>query len=661
MTSIAARFAVKNIHANRLINIPFVLSNGIMFLLYNVMVSLESNEYVLTRHKDLVTFIQYGAWLILILAGVFAIYSNRFLMSRRKRELALYSILGLEKRHIRRILFLELGILFLAISLISSLGGFVFGKLVFAGLNHLMRDTGVNLMHYPFSGKALRMTLLWELAFFILLFLINSSKIRSKAPLALLSGEKRGEKEPRSNWILLVIGLAALAFGYYQALHVDGFLAAVMQIVSAVLAVILATYCLFVSLSIIYLKFRRKRKSFYKARNFLNISGLLYRMKSHAVGLASMAVMSCGVILTLSVVFALYANMEKNANGIMHDRYYELTSIQVSLEPPSPDDLNNWANEVEKMARRTTEAYSDLKDGVHITQFMKAILYSKQEIKPIPANGANLASPKDGFRVGFVVFGTLDEYNQYFGTDVKLDQDQALIYSNRSEMLETGGLKIGDETYRVRPGKTMVQSSLSVDYVYLVLPNREAMLAASRQLLAKEDMGTSIYSYYAWNVSNRSEALDQAVKKLTHDNFISQNQTDARKAVYTLNGGFLFLGLLVGLVFMIGTILVTYYKQINEAYEDREKYQIMKQVGLSDHLIRSTAASQIVWLFFAPLAVAIIHCLAAGKIMSNLLILFGVNNMSFYMVRLGIVTGVFALIYLLIFLLTSRIYYRIVR
>lgn len=662
MTTIAARFALKNIKANRLVNIPFIISNGIMFLLYNVMVSLQSNEYVLSRHKDLVTFVQYGSWLILILAGVFILYSNRFLMSRRKQELALYSILGLEKRHIRRILFIELLVLFIFMTMISTLGGFIFGKLIFAGLNELLHDSGVKLMHYPFSGQAFVMTGIFELVFFLVLFVVNCSKIRSKAPLALLAGEKKGEKEPRSNWILLVIGLAALGYGYYQALHVDGFLSAMTQIVFAVLAVILATYSLFVSLSVIYLKFRRKRKSYYKAKNFLNISGLLYRMKSHAVGLASMAIMACGVILTLSTVFVMYSNMEKTVGGILHNRYYELNSVQVSEHTPSLADLQQWSSEVEEKARQATEPHTQVRDGIHITQLTTAVLYSNQELKPVFANQKDLSNPKDGFKTGFVVLGSLDEYNRYFGTDIKLSQGQALIYSNRDSMSDIKNLKIGNMTYQLSPGKTMVLSNFAVDYVFLVLPDQKTMLEVSDLLQAPDGMGmgTSTNPYFAWNAADRSEALDKAVKELNHDNFIATNQMDARNEVYSFNGGFLFLGLLVGLVFLIGTVLVTYYKQVNEAYEDREKYQIMKQVGLPDALIRRTAASQIVWLFFAPLIIAIIHCLAAGKIMSNLLILFGVSNMTFYMIRLGIVTVVFALIYLLIFFLTSRIYYRIV-
>lgn len=663
MTTIAARFALKNIRANRLVNIPFVISNGIMFLLYNVMVSLQSNQYVLTRHKDLITFIQYGSWLILILAGVFVLYSNRFLMSRRKQELALYSILGLEKRHIRRILFIELLILFALMTIISTIGGFIFGKLIFAGLNELLHDSGVKLMNYPFSAQAFLMTAGFELAFFFVLFVINCSKIRSKAPLALLTGEKKGEKEPRSNWLLLVIGLAALSYGYYQAMHVEGLLSAISKIVFAVLAVALATYCLFISFSVIYLKYRRKRKSYYKARNFLNISGLLYRMKSHAVGLASMAIMACGVILTLSTVFVMYSNMEKTVDGLLHNRYYELYSIQNTEQSPSTDELQQWAGEVEEKARQTTEAYTKVKDGIRITQLTSAVLYSSQEIKYVSRKEKDLMNPKDGFKTGFAVLGSLDEYNRYFGTDVKLSQGQALIYSNRDSVSNIKSLKIGDKTYQLSKGKTMVSSNFNVDYIFLVLPDQKTMLEVSDLLQAPDElgMGTITNSYYAWNAADQSEALNRAVKSMNHDNFVAMNETEARNEVYSLNGGFLFLGLVVGLVFLIGTVLVTYYKQVNEAYEDREKYQIMKQVGLPDALIRRTAASQIVWLFFAPLAVAIVHCLAAGKIMSNILILFGVSNMTYYMIRLGIVTGIFALVYLLIFLLTSRIYYRIVR
>ena len=285
---LVGKFAIKNLKANRYIEVPFIIAAGIMLILFNIMASLMQNEYVLTRHKELPTFINMGIGVVFIFTFVFVVYANRFLIKRRNKEFALYGILGLEKKHIRKIILIEHIINYSLVAVIAISGGYVFGKLAFMGLNSLMKDTAVKIMDYPFSTQATAITLVYVLFLFVFVYLLNALSIKNASPVELLGREHRGEGEPKNRLVLLLIGLAFLVVGYYIALTINGILKSLLAFFIAVVLVIIATYILFITFSIFMLKIQKKNKNFYyKAKNFLSVSGMIYRMKSSAVGIAS--------------------------------------------------------------------------------------------------------------------------------------------------------------------------------------------------------------------------------------------------------------------------------------------------------------------------------------------------------------------------------------
>ena len=338
---IAHKFAIKNLRAHRLVYLPFILSSGIMLMVFNIMASLSANTYVRERHASLPMIINIGIVIIGILTFIFFIYSTNFLNKRRNKEFALYGILGLEKRHIRKIIFLELLIAFVIIGVIGLIGGYIFGKLSFLALNKLMKDVAGGLMDYPFSIKAMVETImLIALAFLTSLF-ATSLKIYNSTPVELLADQKSGEGEPKSRYILMVLGFVLLIAGYYIAIRTQGILKSLGYFFLASLIVMLATYILFMSFSVVYLKRQKEKKSYYKKERFLAISGLLYRIKSNAISLASISIMSVGVIIALAASLSIYDRIEYSARNVVPREY--------NLDSPVAIDENNIEEEKEKL------------------------------------------------------------------------------------------------------------------------------------------------------------------------------------------------------------------------------------------------------------------------------------------------------------------------
>ena len=340
---LAGGFAIKNLKANRYLEIPFILATGTMLILFNIMASLMQNEYVLTRHKELPTFINMGIGVVFIFTFVFVVYANRFLIKRRNKEFALYGILGLEKKHIRKIILIEHIINYSLIAVIAISGGYVFGKLAFMGLNSLMKDTAVKIMDYPFSTQATAITLVYVLFLFVFVYLLNALSIKNASPVELLGREHRGEGEPKNRLVLLLIGLAFLVVGYYIALTINGILKSLLAFFIAVVLVIIATYILFITFSIFMLKIQKKNKNFYyKAKNFLSVSGMIYRMKSSAVGIASIAILSTGVIVTLATTLSIYGSIEAVVTSTM-PREYKISNVAINVT------IDNYKDEQKKL------------------------------------------------------------------------------------------------------------------------------------------------------------------------------------------------------------------------------------------------------------------------------------------------------------------------
>jgi len=650
-------FAKRNLHANRLLEIPFVLSIGIMFLLFNIMVSLLSNQYVLTRHADLPSVIQFGVVIIAIFTFIFVMYANGFLIKRRNKEFALYGILGLEKKHIRKILFIEYFVLFICALIIGVIGGYIFGKVTFIALNYLLKDTAGSLMDYPFSMKSCVSTAVLAFVLFVITLIRNNIKIYLATPVQLLGNQHKGEGEPKNRYLFLLLGFILLGAGYAIALTVQGILSSLVYFFSAALLVLFGTYLLYISFSIFILKLqRRNEKFYYKPTHFLSVSGLLYRMKANAVSLASVSILSTGVLITLSVTAAIYSTIQKTVDYVMpHD--YSLSSDEI-VTTENKDEIErvlyNAANQGLEVSNGLEDDYVSYgyETAANRVGDELTVLKSEQALKPY-----------------FMIVRDLASYNKRTHQQIELKDNEILMCTNQKNLLDLDQVKIGDITYTIHKVPNFIPSTYAVESYGIIAKDFTVMKKIGEVLQMKNiDTGEyytpNITANLNWNL--KSNVVDKTKYFATQTTYAKEHSFDfetreaAIKKAYELNGGFLFLGILIGIIFIVGTVLITYYKQINEGYEDRDKFQIMKKVGLPDQLIHQTSNSQVLWLFLAPLAVATLHSLVASKIVSQLLGLFAVNSYMEYAQMLFAVIGIFFIVYFVIFRLTSRAYYRIV-
>lgn len=651
---IAHKFAIKNLRAHRLVYLPFILSSGIMLMVFNIMASLSANTYVRERHASLPMIINIGIVIIGILTFIFFIYSTNFLNKRRNKEFALYGILGLEKRHIRKIIFLELFISFLIIVAIGLLGGYVFGKLSFLALNKLMKDVAGGLMDYPFSIKAMVETImLIALAFLTSLF-ATSLKIYNSTPVELLADQKSGEGEPKSRYILMILGFALLIAGYYIAIRTQGILKSLGYFFLASLIVMLATYLLFMSFSVIYLKRQKEKKSYYKKERFLAISGLLYRIKSNAISLASISIMSVGVIIALAASLSIYDRIEYSAKNVVPREY--------NLDSPVAIDENNLEEEKEKLR---SIVYDTTSNGGEITNdFISYGLFTSIQVE---GDKFQTFMGDGKHKPYFLLACDLDGYNKRVGKDYKLADDEILLTANQKFMLDKDIIEIADRIYKVKTIDNFIPSNVAIETYGIVVKDFETIkfLSSQLKLFDRETSSyeDSIISLSAnWDVTGIDKiTYRKNLEEYSKDKDINiENADKYLEDAYELYGGFVFLGTIIAIIFLISTILISYYKQISEGFEDRKKYEIMKKIGLEDKLIKKTSASQISYLFGAPLAFAIINSLVASKIVYQLLALFGVMTFMQYGKYFFIMIGVFVVIYYIIFRITNRAYYRIV-
>ena len=650
-------FAKRNLHANRLLEIPFVLSIGIMFLLFNIMVSLLSNQYVLTRHADLPSVIQFGVVIVAIFTFIFVMYANGFLIKRRNKEFALYGILGLEKKHIRKILFIEYSVLFICALIIGIIGGYIFGKVTFIALNYLLKDTAGSLMDFPFSMKACVSTAVLAFVLFVITLIRNNIKIFLATPVQLLGNQHKGEGEPKNRYLFLLLGFILLGAGYVIALTVQGILSSLVYFFSAALLVLFGTYLLYISFSIFILKLqRRNEKFYYKPTHFLSVSGLLYRMKANAVSLASVSILSTGVLITLSVTAAIYSTIQKTVDYVMPREY--LLSSDEAVTTENKDEIEHI---LYTAANQGLEASNGLEDDY--------VSYGYDTAANRVGNELTVVKSGQAQRPYFMIVRDLASYNKRTHQQIELKDNEILMCANQKNLLDLDEIKIGDITYTIHKVPNFIPSTYAVESYGIIAKDFTVMKKIGEVLQIKnfdngEYYAPNITASLNWNI--KANVVDKVKYFATQSTYAKENSFDFEtreetiKKAYELNGGFLFLGVLIGIIFIVGTVLITYYKQINEGYEDRDKFQIMKKVGLPDQLIHQTSNSQVLWLFLAPLAIAALHSLVASKIVSQLLGLFAVNSYMEYAQMLFAVIGIFSIVYFVIFRLTSRAYYRIV-
>lgn len=634
--------------------LPYFLACSSTAAMFYILCFLTWSNLIRTlRGGDIVqTMLYLGCIVVALFSVVLVLYTNGFLMKRRRRELGLYNILGMEKRHIARLLCCE-GLLLGGGSIVAGLAaGILLSKLMLLVLLKLLKTDIA--MGFSVSGPGVLYTVLLFAAIFLATLLLNLARIHLSNPVELLFSNTVGEREPKTKWVLVVIGILTLAAGYGIANVVQQPLSALLLFFVAVILVIIGTYCLFTAGSIALLKhLRANRRFYYRPDHFTAVSGLLYRMKQNAVGLASICILSTMVLVTISTTVCLYLGAE----DALASRYPTDVSITCDLEkedaPTSPAAVRTA---VERAVTDSGRTASDIRDYTYLT-FTARLSGNTLEL-----DSADSASGQ--YQVVAVL--TEAEYSRLTGEKPALQSDEVLSYSADRQLPNL--FYLGQSPYHIvrrldgPPVAGATSAYASVGVQYLVVAN-DAVLESWNQMQrnAYGERTDGLTYEMNFNLDGTDQQKAACADSISALNGISANCRQSQSAeFYALNGGFLFLGLFLGLLFGMATVLIIYYKQISEGYEDQRRFQIMQKVGMSEQEVHHSVRSQILLVFFLPLAAAAVHIAAAFNMITRLLVVFSLTNVKlFALCTLGTL-ACFGVIYTLVYWATARTYYKIV-
>ncbi|MCQ2452906.1 MAG: FtsX-like permease family protein [Oscillospiraceae bacterium] len=675
------KLAWTNLRKNYRFYIPHILTGtGLLACLYIVYTLTVDDRLAQVRGGQYLSlFMAIGTAVMLLLSFVLILYTNSFLMRQRKREYGLYNILGMEKRHVIRILFHE--------SFISGACSIVLGLLLGALLYKLCSLLICQLFHaeivlgfYFLIFFFLLPSALFFSAFYFTTFLMNCLSVGRMKPVELLASRTVGEKEPRVKWPLVLMGALALAGGYYISITTTSPLAALVLFFAAVFLVILGTYCLFTAGSIFVLKALKKREGYYyNKKHMVPVAGLLYRMKQNAVGLASIAILATGVLVMISTTVSLYSGMQET----LSQNYPQQLYVEAAYEDAS-GRMQEVPFEVTEQLVKEAAAQTDLTVEGTENQSYLAVSYL-WENDTLYAKAEYAGEPDLSHVTGFTIM-TAAAYENLTGRAVSLGENELALCRISSDTIKTvplGDLTIHGKTYQVTSELTyfpvQAKSLQGLDTYGIVVSSDKALeeLYRAQKLVSGEYASDythrlAVRLLSTSELSSKGPAMIKLLSEKLEDYAVLKAGEEARwtasydsvweaeENIVGMYGTFLFLGIILGLVCLFATALIIYYKQISEGYEDRERYQIMKKVGMSDGEVKAAIGSQTLLVFSLPLITAGIHTAFAFPIPNRLLHVLLLSRTSLFVLCSLISFGVFALVYVLIYRETAKTYYRIV-
>lgn len=600
-----------------------------------------------------------GIYVITVFAVIFLFYTNSFLIKRRKREFGLFNILGMEKKHLSIVIALESIIVFL-VSMVLGIGIGILLDKAFYLLIAKMLNASIALGFY-ISYQSIVNSIILFLIIFVLMYLFSLIQINLSNPIELLHGDQHGEKEPKTKWLLALIGLICLGTGYYMSVSIQDPVTAFAFFMVAVILVVIGTYMLFTAGSIVILKLLRKNKRYYyKTNHFISVSNMIYRMKQNAVGLGNICILSTMVLVMLSTTISLWVGM----NDIIETRFprditVSINSVDSNQALYTIDDMN-YAIEQAGIQTEDELVYRTLS----VSAFNQGNTYTF---------GNENMSLQDISNVVVLYFITLDDYNRTEGTNVSLAPDEVLVFPS-GKQFDHKTIDIASNTFKVKGilDSIKADSNYSANLqnsMFVVVDSMDTLfMIDDLQKQAYGDNASYIHTSYDFNLSKSEEmsvkeATDALIANYPGDTtyMMVDTQEGNYEDLLSLYASFLFIGIFLSFLFIMATVLIMYYKQITEGYEDKKRFEIMQKVGLNKREVKKTINSQVLTVFFLPLVVAAIHIVFAFPMIEKMLRLLYLDNTNLYIMTTVICFGVFALVYVLIYFLTSKVYYGIVR
>ncbi|MBS4931357.1 MAG: ABC transporter permease [Clostridiales bacterium] len=659
------KLARTNIKKNSKTILPYLFTCIMTTTMFYILCSLSNNQGIMSMPGglDLQLVLSLGMYVIGIFAVIFLFYTNSFLMKQRKKEFGVFNILGLEKRHIAKVIGYEV----LIITVISIGIGLVFGilldKVMYLILLKLF-DATIALGFY-ISKKALVITILLFLAIHFLIFLNSIRQIHLANPIELLNSGNYGEREPKNKWILTILGLLCLLVAYYISITTKNIFAVLGLFFIAVILVMIGTYLLFTSGSITFLKALKANKNYYyRTKHFISVSSMMYRMKKNAIGLANICILSTMILVVLSSTISLWFGLD----DILRTRYPKEFSIEENLNikdkvsyEESLQKLNEEIKNVvaqQGLSMEKIETYTGLKFSA-LKENNKFYIDTENQ------------SVEDVSRIYSLYFVLLEDYNGTMGVDDSLEENEILVCTNDKGEQEKE-LNLLDQTFSIKQYVKDIpfgrKDYFSDKYYLVVLPNAKTLQSiAKTQKKLYGKVASSIKNYISFETNGTKKenlALNDKLKEEVsgeNQNCYIESRAASYKNAVSLYGGFLFIGIFLSALFVMATILIIYYKQITEGYEDKKRFEIMQKVGMSQHEIKGAIQSQILTVFFLPLLMAGVHIVFAFPIIYRILMMFNLYNKELFILCTIACFVAFAFIYSIVYMLTAKTYYSIVK
>ena len=659
MFKLISSLAVSNLKKNRTLYIPFSIATITMMVITYILMALSTNKSILQSNggNTVVMALGFGVVIMLLVSTLTMIYANGFVMKNRSKEFGLYSILGLGRSQIQLLQVIEM-VLFAVINLIVGLVlGVLFNRLAFALLLKAMRFTVP--ISYEFQFASVIMIGILFSGIFVFLMILNAIKIRVSRPLELLREKKSGEKTGRFLSIRALIGVAILGYAYYISQSIESPIKALGWFFIAVLLVVIATYILFDAGSIALLRFLKNRKTFYyRPINFISVSNLIFRMRKNAMGLASICILSTMVLVTLGTTGSLQFGAQEVINRTSP------TDFTFRNMYRNPEETAAYSKEAKQLAAGTASKVTDFYEYSYI------LTGGNQEGNVLDTNVKKLGTLPESM----VVLVSVEDYNRNSGENITVKPGEMVIGEQYTEKTKPSftQIAVGENTFSIgqvidvnKFAAGLIVNPNITDHSYIGLLNEEDMAKVVPYYSKENDEGYRAYTrhYIAlWNTSSQTDDEKKKELEAYQQSDIAggiDGKIEIAQLLFQFYGSLLFLGILLAIAFSVGAVLVIYYKQVSEGYEDRERYVILKKIGIDQPMIHQSINRQVLIVFFLPLLTAFLHTALSYNIVSKIVLIFGIKGSIIGLTMLA-VAGVFMIAYFLVYKITSREYFKII-
>ena len=662
MFRLTNKLAISNLIKNRKLYYPFALSVILAVTISYLFYSLAFNPKIVDlRGASAIQFtLQLGLVVVTLASAIIVLYANSFVMKNRSKELGVYGMLGLEKRHLIGMTFKEL-LIFGLVTVTAGIGiGALFDNLIFALLLKLAKMKVELVATFQWS-VVLSILLVFGFIFLVIVFL-NAVRIIRMDALQLSREKAKGEKKGRFLVLQTLVGLMALGSGYYMAQSVTDVMKAIATFFIAVILVIVATYLLFNAGITVFLQLLKKNKRYYyQPNNLISVSNLIFRMKKNAVGLATIAILSTMVLVTMSAATSIY-NGSENMKKLMYPHDFDVKGQHVEVEDLDKL-LTQYASE-KNLTISNKDVLNYASFGLSSQEGTKLTIFEK---------GQNNVMPK----TVFLVFDQKD-YEKMTGQKLNLTGNEVGLWARNDQLKDQKAFSLNNQNYTIKEAiqQDFIINHVSNQYV-LLISDYNYLVVSNLQSFLEKYQDSAIYTqlYGGMDVTASQEEqlkladdFDAYVNNFSHnlkseDGMVYGGNTasDSITQMNALFGGVLFIGIFLSIIFMVGTVLVIYYKQISEGYEDRERFVILQKVGLDQKQIKQTINKQVLTVFFLPVIFAFLHLAFAYHMLSLILKVIGVIDTAMMLSVTLSICGIFTLVYVLIFMITSRSYRKIVQ